>query len=316
MGLPVSVAALFDVVLAAAILWLAWQALHGPHLFRAVLSFMVFGLLLATAWVRLDAPDIALAEAAIGSGVTGALLLSTLGRLPMQQAGYRRWPLPGAGAGVLLWALLGLGSVAVLGASALRLPVPGLGGAVHGELGRAGLDSPINAVLLNFRAFDTLLEITVLFLAVVVIWSLGKALAPQTSQVHSPLLPVLVRLLMPVFVLVGIYLLWRGSHAPGGAFPAGAVLGAGGVLMLLAGISPWRGRWGPLLMRCLLVSGLGVFVTVGLAVMLAGQVFLQYPLAWASALIVAIEIAATVAIGAMLTAFYLGGEPGPWQGGR
>ena len=36
---------------------------------------------MAMAWIRLDAPDIALAEAAIGAGLTGALLLAAWARL-------------------------------------------------------------------------------------------------------------------------------------------------------------------------------------------------------------------------------------------
>jgi uncharacterized MnhB-related membrane protein len=73
----------FDSVLLLILLWVAWQALvdREGELFRAVVLFIAFGLLLAVAWVRLQAPDIALAEAAIGAGVTGALLLVTLGRL-------------------------------------------------------------------------------------------------------------------------------------------------------------------------------------------------------------------------------------------
>jgi hypothetical protein len=43
--------------------------------------FIVFGLLMTLAWARLQAPDIALAEAAIGAGLTGALLLDALGAL-------------------------------------------------------------------------------------------------------------------------------------------------------------------------------------------------------------------------------------------
>nr|WP_018953264.1 DUF4040 domain-containing protein [Thioalkalivibrio sulfidiphilus] len=73
----------FDVVLLLTLVWVAWRVLAGreAELFRAVVLFIAFGLLLAVAWVRLKAPDIALAEAAIGAGVTGALLLVTLGRL-------------------------------------------------------------------------------------------------------------------------------------------------------------------------------------------------------------------------------------------
>lgn len=69
----------FDALLSATLLWLTWQTLASPDLFKAVVIFMAFGLLMALAWVRLHAPDIALAEAALGAGLMGALLLSTLG---------------------------------------------------------------------------------------------------------------------------------------------------------------------------------------------------------------------------------------------
>lgn len=72
--------AIFDLVLLLALLWLAWRALAAPDLFKGIVLFIAFGLLMALAWARLHAPDIALAEAAVGSGITGALLLSALAR--------------------------------------------------------------------------------------------------------------------------------------------------------------------------------------------------------------------------------------------
>ena len=79
----------FDSLLGLGLLWLAWRALVCPDLFRAIVLFVAFGLLMALAWVRLDAPDIALAEAAIGAGLTGALLLAALARL--RQANREQW---------------------------------------------------------------------------------------------------------------------------------------------------------------------------------------------------------------------------------
>ncbi|SFI83838.1 DUF4040 domain-containing protein [Nitrosomonas sp. Nm34] len=72
---------ILDLLLAAILLWIAIRSLITPDLFHAIVLFMIFGLLMALAWVRLDAPDIALAEAAIGAGLTGALLLDTIGYL-------------------------------------------------------------------------------------------------------------------------------------------------------------------------------------------------------------------------------------------
>ncbi|MCS6828402.1 MAG: DUF4040 domain-containing protein [Caldilinea sp.] len=78
----------FDVTLVIILLVCGWLALTTPNLLRAVMLFIAFGLLVALAWVRLQAPDVALAEAAVGSGLTGALLLSTLSA--MQRASQKR----------------------------------------------------------------------------------------------------------------------------------------------------------------------------------------------------------------------------------
>ena len=69
-----------DGTLVIALLLLVWRALSSPDLFTAIVLFIAFGLMMALAWVRLQAPDIALAEAAIGAGLTGALLLAALAR--------------------------------------------------------------------------------------------------------------------------------------------------------------------------------------------------------------------------------------------
>jgi energy-converting hydrogenase B subunit D len=71
----------FDAALALTALWVAWHLLATRDLFKAVVLFIAFGLLMALIWVRFEAPDVALAEAAIGAGLTGALFLSALSRM-------------------------------------------------------------------------------------------------------------------------------------------------------------------------------------------------------------------------------------------
>ena len=73
-----------DIAVCGSLIWLAWQTLATANLFKATVVFIVFGLVMALTWTRLDAPDIALAEAAIGAGLTGALLLSTLAAISTQ----------------------------------------------------------------------------------------------------------------------------------------------------------------------------------------------------------------------------------------
>ncbi len=81
---------LFDILLVVTLLLLAWQSLSTEDIFIAVVFFISFGLLMALAWVRLRAPDVALAEAALGAGLTGPLFLSALRRMNRTRKGERR----------------------------------------------------------------------------------------------------------------------------------------------------------------------------------------------------------------------------------
>ncbi len=70
----------FDLLLSTTLVGLAMAALTSGEPRRAVILFIAFGLLLALVWARLRAPDVALAEAAIGAGLAGALMLSAARR--------------------------------------------------------------------------------------------------------------------------------------------------------------------------------------------------------------------------------------------
>jgi len=303
----------FDSLLGLGLLWLAWRALTSLDLFKATVLFIAFGLLMALAWVRLDAPDIALAEAAIGAGLTGALLLAALARLRTTESNGDAVEQPGKGgdkAQSLQWLpVIALLMVAAgLGYAVLSLPpyAAGLSPEVAANLETSGVSNPVTAVLLNFRGYDTLLEMVVLLVALAGVWSLGgSALLREVAP--GPVLDTLLRLLTPVLILVAAYLLWAGAHAPGGAFQAGSVLGAAGVLLLLAG---WRLRAGLALpVRLILVAGPGAFVAMAMFTLLIEGQLLEYPPAQAGILILLLETTATFSIGATLAALFLGGHP-------
>jgi multisubunit Na+/H+ antiporter MnhB subunit len=196
-----------------------------------------------------------------------------------------------------------------LGYAVLKLPLqaPGLSTRVTENLVVSGVSNPVTAVLLNFRGYDTLLEMAVLLLALLAVWSLGSQ-SERRESAPGAVLDMLSRLLIPLFIMVSGYLLWVGAHAPGGAFQAGSVLAAAGVLLLLAG---WRpGVWFVgLPLRITLVLGLAMFVAVAVAVQLAGWRLLEFPLPVAGTLILLIEAAATLSIGITLAALFFGHRP-------
>jgi uncharacterized MnhB-related membrane protein len=67
-----------DVGLCAALVGLGALAVAARETGTAAAAFIALGAVAALAWARLDAPDVALAEAALGAGLTGALLLRHL----------------------------------------------------------------------------------------------------------------------------------------------------------------------------------------------------------------------------------------------
>jgi len=209
----------------------------------------------------------------------------------------------------LLLAVLLSVLAAGLGYAVLSLPspAPGLSDYVTANLESSGVSNPVTAVLLNFRGYDTLLELGVLLLALLGVWSFG-AVPEGREPSPGPVLDKLSRLLVPLLILVAGYLLWVGADAPGGAFQAGSVLATAGVLLLLTGWRPDT-RFSGWPLRIALVAGLGAFVVVGVVLILVGGRLLEYPPSFAAALILLIEAAATLSIGITLASLFLGGRP-------
>ena len=71
----------FDVGLAVSAVAVAWFSVVARDTFASIVAFVAYGLMLSLAWMRLSAPDVALTEAAIGSGLTGVLLLGVAAQL-------------------------------------------------------------------------------------------------------------------------------------------------------------------------------------------------------------------------------------------
>jgi multisubunit Na+/H+ antiporter MnhB subunit len=303
----------FDVLLGLLITGVALAAVVVRDLFAAIVIFIVYGVFVAIAWVRLDAVDVALAEAAIGAGLTGILLVGAGARVAAglaktaAVAGLVRRRL----AGGLRFVLCGL-LAAALAAVALDVPrvAEGLGDIVDARLVDSGVGNPVTAVLLNFRSYDTLLETVVLLIALVGVWSLTADAfwrgRPGLRQHARPdgVLAYFGRMLPALGLLVAVHLLWAGADAPGGAFQAGTVLAAVWLLVAMAGltevpaVTDWR-------VRALLALGPGVFLLFGIVTAFAG-VFLAYPIGLTKTLVVLIETFVTLSIAVTLSLLVLG----------
>jgi multisubunit Na+/H+ antiporter MnhB subunit len=301
----------FDVGLAVLILPLAVWTIAARETFVAVISFIAYGLLLTLVWVRLAALDVALTVAAIGSGLSGVLLLGAAARLRAVEglaAVERPGPVLRVAAGVLS-ATVAAGLAA--GVLFLSYPAPTLAPPAAENLAAVGVGNPVTAVLMAFRAMDTLLEKIVLLLALIGVWSLapdrlwGGHPGPRHEADPRGVLAFLARLLPPVGIVGGIYLLWVGAEEPGGAFAGGTIIAAMWLLVMMAGITdtpPVGRRW----LRLALISGPVIFLVVGLGGLWVGDAFLAYPKAYAKALIVVIEVGMILTVAVTLTLLVAG----------
>jgi multisubunit Na+/H+ antiporter MnhB subunit len=296
-------AVVFEAVLATLLLAVALWTIAARESFPAVVGFVVYGLLLALVWVRLSAVDVALTEAAIGSGVTGMLLLGATARLRITESTARQPSAPIRIVAAVFCALVSAGLAAIVLYPSDSFPT--LAPLAMAHLAESGLGNPVTGVLFVYRALDTLLEKVVVVLALLGVWSLAPdrlwggipGLRPYVQT--NGILVFLAQMLPPVGIMIAIYMCWAGADEPGGAFQGGAVLAAMWILVLTAGlrdVPPISRIW----MRLLMVVGPVVFFVVGLAGFVVADAFLAYPEGYAKPLIIAAEAALTLSIGVTL----------------
>lgn len=300
-----SVLQALDVGLAFLVFAVAAWTVFAPGAFAATVGYVVYGLLLSLVWIRLFAVDVALTEAAIGSGVTGVLLIGAAARL----RGPETTPAEEALTGLtrLFAAGLCLLVAAALAAVVLLLPDQGptLAPQSMERLPETGLGNPVTAVLIAFRSFDTMLEKVVLVLGVVGVWSLaadrywGGAPGEARAERPEPTLAFFAQMLAPIGILVGVHVFWVGADEPGGAFQGGAILAAMWMIVMMARLTEApqaRGFW----LRLALIAGPAVFLAAGVAGGVVAGGFFAYPPGLAKPLILFIETFMTFTIAVTL----------------
>jgi multisubunit Na+/H+ antiporter MnhB subunit len=214
--------------------------------------------------------------------------------------------------------ILGLGLIIVL--MLADNPSSSLPALVQNKLTQSGVQNPVTAVLLNFRSYDTLLELGVLLIvAVTMLPSLPsgsnvnrnrpgdnypnvRLVSFVTNAQDNPVLEAVLRWLVPLIIVMAGYMLWTGASLPGGAFQSGALLASAGVLIQLSGRLQFC--FTSTMGKLLLTIGLITFTVIAVGVTTTTGVILQYPTELAAPLILLIESAATLSIASILLLLY------------
>jgi len=236
----------------------AWQAKF--HRLAALILAGGAGLVTCLTFVWFSAPDLALTQLMVEI-VTTALMLLGLRWLPKRLP--RRWSwsfaraaLPRRARDLTIAIAAGGGLAAIAYAAMTRPPQETISRFFTTRAyPEGGGTNVVNVILVDFRGFDTLGEITVLAAVAVAVYSLLRRFRPARESVEPPpqqlgqtarnaaedlFVPaVLMRGMFAPITVFALFLLFRGHNLPGGGFAAGIALAVGFILQYMAGGTRW-----------------------------------------------------------------------------
>jgi multicomponent Na+:H+ antiporter subunit A len=240
--------------------------------FAAAVFLGVTGYAMAGLFVLSGAPDLALTQAAVETLATVVFVL-VLRRLPerferessTRRRVVRRAVAVGVGLAVFAFALVAAGQ---------RLSPPVSDEMVARALPDGHGRNVVNVILVDFRAFDTMGEITVLAVASIGAVALarvgrrpsraGAAVPGRTEDLRRlAFVDVSVRVILPAVMLMSLWLLFAGHNQPGGGFVGGLLAGSAIALRYVAGGNQevrQRSRFRPWT-----VLGAGLLIAAGVA---------------------------------------------------
>jgi multicomponent K+:H+ antiporter subunit A len=267
------------VILAAVAL--ATVVFHRRRLI-ALISLSAVGLMVSLAFVRFSAPDLALTQLTVDV-VSTLLLLLALYFVPQYsptETTVRR-----RARDTMLAGLAGLGLAALTWAITTR-PLDSISNYfIEHSKPEGGGANIVNVILVDFRGFDTVGEITVLAIAALAIYALLDGLRlnlpgsdvegrPWAPDRHPLIMTTIARPLLPLGLLVSVYVFLRGHNWPGGGFVAGLITASALILQYLASGDDWIKARIRLRYHQLMAAGLGCAMLTGLGSWAFGAPFL------------------------------------------
>lgn len=292
-------------------------------LFSSIMIFSVYSLVMAIEWVRLNAVDVAITEAAVGAGISTVLYMIILSRTKYVDEGKKPVNMPALLVAVGVAAVLFYGTFDLPG---LRDPnlapntqvVPYYLEHSYKETGQLNV---VAGILASYRGYDTLGETTVVataaFCLILLLRGLNKksgaqSIPTETDPDKGIIKKTVTKFLIPFIQLFGLYVIVHGELGPGGGFQGGVILGVSVIVYAMVfGLKEGQKRLSIKTKDLLVSSGVLIYGGIGVLALFLGGNYLQYnallpdPKLASTLGIMGIEIGVGITVAAvMITLFY------------
>ncbi|MBU2863991.1 monovalent cation/H+ antiporter subunit A [Reinekea forsetii] len=262
----------------SAVATVAWHHIR----LLALLLLSVVGLIVSVTFALYSAPDLALTQLSV-EVVTIVLLLLALHFLPQVIMNYSSPSriVRDLSLSVLIGGVVGTVNYALMTRSTETISWFFTENAKTG----GGGTNIVNVILVDFRGFDTLGEITVLGIAALGIYKLiaGMRIAmpaasadgiPWSSDKNPLMFSVISQALLPLAIMVSLYIFLRGHNLPGGGFIAGLITAIAIIQQYIAHGTQWMHDRIKINYLTFISSGLLIALTTGLGPILLGKTYL------------------------------------------
>ncbi|MDN3485129.1 monovalent cation/H+ antiporter subunit A [Pseudoalteromonas sp. APC 3224] len=237
----------------------------------SLLMLSIVGLMVSVAFTRFSAPDLALTQLTV-EVATIILLMLALFFLP--QSTPRESSSLRILRDVVISSTVGI-IIASICYALLTRPLDSISEffIANAKTGGGGTNV-VNVILVDFRGFDTLGEITVLGIAALGIFKLLSRIPlympasdsegrPWSKDRHPILLACISQSLLPLALLVSAYIFLRGHNLPGGGFIAGLVTSIAFILQYMAHGTAWINERFDVNYRKIIASGIAIAMFTG-----------------------------------------------------
>ncbi|MCX4083441.1 DUF4040 domain-containing protein [Rickettsia hoogstraalii] len=271
------------------------KIIFAKDLLNAVIAASIFSLLIGVSYLIMDAPDVAMTEAALGACLSTCVYLNLLRKLPPDLKNIER-------TNIILASLICLLFVVTLAYMGLELPNYGDDNApIHMHSSKyylentsrnIGVPSFVAAILASYRGYDTLGETSVILIAgIAVLLVFSKKLEKVDSRFRGndinnmndtvlkayPIIKYITSFIIPYIILYSIYIQLNGESSPGGGFQAGVIFASSLIAYdLVYGNRKLSRYFPPNVLICIAVLGVAIYAIVGTISLFFNDNYLNY----------------------------------------